>query len=162
MPLACHARVAMSAAFAISAFLVACATTPVTETLQPFTTDGCSHFPDRAPHGRSDWCHCCVIHDLAYWRGGTAEARLRADEELKSCVSAASGSDALAEVMFLGVRAGGGPQHPTAYRWGYGWPAGRLYKPLTAEEETMASALEREYRAKDPLLSCPSEVNPLR
>src|SRR5262245_15908951 len=33
----------------------------------PFTTDGCSTFPDGA------WKSCCVTHDYAYWCGGTAE-----------------------------------------------------------------------------------------
>jgi hypothetical protein len=46
------------------------AATPSSESLQAFSTDGCSRFPDRAPNGKSDWCHCCVVHDLAYWRGG--------------------------------------------------------------------------------------------
>jgi hypothetical protein len=32
---------------------------------------------------------------------------------------------------------------------------GRPYKQLTPEEEALAATLEREYRAKDPLLSCP-------
>lgn len=148
-------RIATSAA-AMAALLFACVATSATEPLQPFTTDGCSHFPDRAPSGHADWCHCCVIHDLAYWRGGTSEERLLADLALKSCVHAASGSKTLVETMFLGVRAGGGPQFHTPYRWGYGWPAGRPYKPLTTEEEVMASTLEREYRVKDPGLSCPS------
>ena len=162
MPLASHTRGATSSACVVAAIVLACSVTSATETLQPFSTDGCSRFPDRAPNGRSDWCRCCVIHDFAYWRGGTPEERLLADLDLKSCVNTASGSEALAEAMFLGVRAGGGPQFHTPYRWGYGWPVGRLYKQLTAEEEAMASALEQEYRAKDPLLSCPSEANPHR
>jgi len=38
--------------------------------------------------------------------------------------------------MFLGVRLGGGPQHDTSYRWGYGWPFPYRadYGPLTPEE----------------------------
>src|SRR5574341_7788 len=119
-------------------------------TMQPFSTDGCSLFPDRSLISRSDWCRCCVAHDLAYWRGGTSEARLKADRELKACVQKASNSEALAELMFSGVRAGGGPYLYTWYRWGYGWPAGRPYGPLTPEEEALASSLEREYLARSP------------
>jgi hypothetical protein len=142
----------ISAACIFAAVLSACS---ASDTLQPFTTDGCSLFPDRAPIGRADWCHCCIVHDLAYWRGGTSEARLDADEQLKACVHKASGSNALAGIMFAGVRVGGGPHLPTPYRWGYGWPFGRPYKPLTSVEETTAATLEREYRAKNPLLSIP-------
>lgn len=134
------------------AVLSACS---ASDTLQPFSTDGCSLFPDRAPIGRADWCHCCIVHDLAYWRGGTSEIRLHADEELKACVHKASGSAILAQVVFVGVRAGGGPYLPMSYRWGYGWPFGRPYKQLTLEEEDAAIRLERDYHAKNPLLSMP-------
>lgn len=154
------ARKAMLATCISAGLLCACCAASATETLQPFTTDGCSRFPDRAPDGRSDWCHCCVVHDLAYWRGGSSRARRNADLALKSCVSKASGSKALAETMFLGVRAAGGPSFPTPYRWGYGWPLGRPYRPLTAQELALAGTLERAYRAKNPLLACPSEASP--
>lgn len=128
------------------------------DTLQAFTTDGCSRFPDRALIGQADWCSCCVAHDLAYWRGGTSEARLNADRELKACVHRASNNEALAEAMFAGVRAGGGPHFYTPYRWGYGWAFGRPYGPLTPEEEGLASSLERNYVAMNPTLSCPSQA----
>jgi hypothetical protein len=36
--------------------------------------------------------------------------------------------------MLQGVRAGGSPSLPTPYRWGYGWPFGRGYQALTADE----------------------------
>jgi hypothetical protein len=124
-------------------------------TMQPFASDGCSMFPDRALIGATDWCRCCLAHDLAYWRGGTVEARLQADQALKSCVQQASGSEALADLMFAGVRAGGGPYFYTPYRWGYGWAFGRPYGPLTPAEEQQASSLEREYRDRNPTLACP-------
>ena len=123
--------------------------------MRPFSTDGCSLFPDRALIGKSDWCSCCLAHDLAYWRGGTIETRLNADQELKACVHKATSNDALAELMFAGVRSGGGPYFFTPYRWGYGWPFGKLYEALTAEEETLAASLERDYLAGNPSLSCP-------
>lgn len=125
-------------------------------TLQPFSTDGCSLFPSRALIGAADWCSCCLVHDLAYWRGGTAEERLRADQDLRACVAAATGNASLAELMFAGVRAGGGPYYFTAYRWGYGWPYGRAYQPLTAAEATAASALEAAYVKANPTLACPA------
>lgn len=124
--------------------------------LQPFTTDGCSLFPDRALVGRADWCHCCVAHDIAYWRGGTADARREADRELQTCVLKASNDKALADLMLAGVRTGGGPYFNTPYRWAYGWPYGRTYQALTPQEQALAASLEGEYRTKNPTLACPA------
>ena len=152
-------RVHRLAACLMALVLSACASPSAstsTGTLRAFSTDGCSLFPDRSLISKSDWCGCCVAHDLAYWRGGTAEERLTADHALKVCVQRASNNNTLAELMFAGVRAGGGPHFYTPYRWGYGWPFGRPYGALTPEEEALASALEREYRAKNPLLQCTS------
>ena len=123
--------------------------------MQPFTTDGCSHFPDRSQVDKSDWCGCCIQHDFAYWRGGNAEARLQADRELSACVLRASGNKALADLMFAGVRTGGGPYLYTSYRWGYGWAFGKAYADLTPEETAQADKLEQEYRDKQPTLMCP-------
>ncbi len=83
-----------------------------------FTTDGCSVCPD------DGWVDCCIEHDFAYWCGGSADDRARADRELESCV--AKGSPAMASLMWLGVRVGGAPWIPAPWRWGYGWdyPAG--------------------------------------
>lgn len=126
------------------------------EEMRQFTTDGCSHFPDRSLVDKSDWCECCIQHDFAYWRGGNAEARLRADKELSACVLRASGNKGLANLMFAGVRAGGGPYFYTSYRWGYGWTFGKGYTDLTPEETAQADKLEREYRTQHPTLMCPS------
>ena len=43
--------------------------------------------------------------------------------------------------MYLGVRAGGSPYWPASYRWGYGWPYGRGYRPLTEDEREMADRM---------------------
>src|SRR5262245_42851965 len=45
-----------------------------------FTTDGCSVWPD------GSWRECCLVHDVAYWCGGPEE-RVRADQDLRSCVA---------------------------------------------------------------------------
>jgi hypothetical protein len=102
--------------------------------LKPFTTDGCSSFPDGTIEQASLWENCCISHDFAYWQGGTFEERLVADEELESCV-AGVGEPTIASLMLAGVRVGGTPYLPTSYRWGYGWPFMRGYKPLTVEEK---------------------------
>ena len=104
------------------------------EDLKPFTTDGCSSFPDGTIEQASLWASCCIRHDFAYWQGGSYEERLEADEELESCV-AGVGEATIASLMLAGVRVGGTPYLPTSYRWGYGWPFMRGYKPLTADEK---------------------------
>jgi hypothetical protein len=138
---------------AVPLALSACATE---QRMEPFSTDGCSMFPNRSLLGKADWCHCCLVHDLAYWRGGTAEERAKADQELKSCVLAASHNPQLADLMFAGVRAGGGPSFFTPYRWGYGWSFGRGYQPLSPAEEAQSSSLRAQYVADNPSLACTS------
>jgi hypothetical protein len=101
--------------------------------LRPFTSDGCSAFPDGTPFQQQLWLSCCNIHDLAYWRGGTQAERLAADLALSNCVAAA-GEPEVAAVMLAGVRVGGAPWLPTPFHWGYGWSDNRGYQPLTARE----------------------------
>jgi len=117
-------------------------------TLRPFTTDGCSLFPDRDPVRHVEWRECCVEHDMAYWRGGTEAERLHADEALRACVAQRTGDTRLAELMFRGVRAGGAAVFPTWYRWAYGWRSyGRLYAPLTEAERALADAALARWRS---------------
>lgn len=128
-----------------------CTTGP---SLQPFSTDGCSLFPDRAPLGQADWCGCCVAHDLAYWRGGSAAERLESDRVFRECVRTASRSPALAGAMYGAVRAGGVPWLPSPFRWGYGWDYGRLYRTLSLGEDAQANALRAAYLAKGTAAVC--------
>ncbi len=109
------------------------------DTLNDFTSDGCSLFPDRSLIENSDWCECCLEHDIAYWQGGTKAQRLKADRKLRDCVLARTGNKALAEAMYQGVRLGGSPYFYNWYRWGYGWSYKRKYQRLTLEEQRMAS-----------------------
>jgi len=83
--------------------------------LEPFSTDGCSMFPD------GKWRECCVEHDKAYWKGDPEdkEGRRKADLELMACV-ARKGYPFTAFVMYVGVRIGGSSWWPTSWRWGYG------------------------------------------
>lgn len=126
--------------------------------IREFTTDGCSRFPDHSLISSHDWCHCCVAHDLAYWRGGTAEERVGADEQLRDCVEKTTRNRALADVMFAGVRAGGGPYFYTSYRWGYGWKYGRNYRPLSPAERAVADLIQAAYLVKNPGLSCSADT----
>ncbi len=140
-------RLALLAALLLSG----CATT---QGLRPFVSDGCSLFPDRAPGSKADWCSCCLVHDLAYWKGGTEEERLQADRQLRDCVVASTGDKALAETMLAGVRVGGAPQLQTPFRWGYGWPRGRGYQALSPEEAADAAHLAQQYRQQGSTKTC--------
>ena len=101
--------------------------------LKPFTSDGCSSFPDGTLSQKNLWLDCCTQHDIAYWKGGSYEDRQKADLKLKQCV-AKVGQPEISELMLAGVRVGGTPYLPTNFRWGYGWPYFRGYKKLTAAE----------------------------
>jgi hypothetical protein len=109
--------------------------------LKPFTTDGCSKFPDGMPAHKTLWLSCCTEHDKAYWQGGTYRDRRKADEELRRCV-ANVGEPGIAALMLAGARVGGSPYWPTRFRWGYGWPWPRGYRALTpAERDQVQQAL---------------------
>lgn len=101
--------------------------------LKPFKSDGCSAFPDGTIEQNDLWLNCCVAHDLAYWQGGTYKQRLKADQDLQQCVDDV-GEPEVALLMLAGVRVGGSPFFPTAFRWGYGWSYPKFYGKLTAEE----------------------------
>ncbi|PKI17835.1 hypothetical protein [Colwellia sp. 12G3] len=104
------------------------------EEIKPFTSDGCSSFPDGTFTQQELWLNCCTAHDYAYWQGGTYDERLIADKALQQCV-AKVGQPEIAALMLAGVRVGGTPLFPTTFRWGYGWSYPRWYQTLTAEEK---------------------------
>lgn len=104
--------------------------------LKPYTTDGCSLFPDGTPEHKRLWLHCCEAHDRKYWLGGPKAERLSADRDLRACVAAVD-RPKTGEWMLAGTRAGGTPYLPTGFRWGYGWRYFRGYKPLTEAEKKL-------------------------
>lgn len=101
--------------------------------LNDFTTDGCSQFPEGTRAHKDLWHQCCTEHDKIYWVGGSAEERMNADDALQACVKSV-GKPEIAALMLAGVRVGGSPWWPTAFRWGYGWPYTHGYRALTPEE----------------------------
>ena len=113
-------------------------------TLSPFTSDGCSAFPDGTANQQTLWLPCCTAHDFAYWRGGTYQQRLSADLQLRECVSRV-GEPEIAALMLAGVRVGGSPWLPTRFRWGYGWPWPRSYRALTPQELAEVAAMSDTY-----------------
>lgn len=116
--------------------------------LAPFTTDGCTMFPDGSPADVTLWQHCCIEHDFAYYLGGPSEAREAADTQLRACVAAAA-NQAVADVMYYGVRVGGTPVLPTPWRWGYGWKYDPLdgYRTIAPAFAAAAAAQLDAYRA---------------
>jgi hypothetical protein len=113
--------------------LILLSTATLADELAPFTTDGCSSYPDGTYEHKRLWKACCVTHDYAYWQGGTRGQRRVADAELRSCI-ANLGKKRTAALMHFGVRIGGAPYFPTKYRWGYGWAYYRGYGELSPEE----------------------------
>lgn len=148
------ARGASGLALAVALGLGGCASSRV---LSDFRTDGCSLFPDGDAQSARRWSGCCVTHDLAYWRGGTAQERRRADHALRDCVLARSGRPRLAEAMYRGVRVGGTPLMPTPFRWGYGWGYGRGYAALTPGEQRAADDRLAAYRREHGGDSCKTD-----
>ena len=119
---------------------VVLSTTTVARDFRPFTTDGCSLFPDGLPKHKELWLECCVKHDKAYWLGGTRAERKTADQALRACVAQVN-EPQIAQLMLRGVRVGGSPYWLSSFRWGYGWPYGRGYQPVSPEERAFAEKL---------------------
>ncbi len=113
-------------------------------TIKPFTSDGCSAFPDGTLAQKELWLRCCVEHDKAYWQGGTKQQRLDSDLKLKQCVETV-GKPQIAKLMLAGVRVGGSPYWPTKFRWGYGWEYPRAYGELTSAEEAQVQKAWKTY-----------------
>ncbi len=128
--------------------------------LAPFTTDGCSRFPDGTHLQPALWQSCCVAHDAAYWAGGTADQRKLADQALQQCV-ATQGQSSVSALMLMGVRVGGSPFIPSSFRWGYGWPLWRGYQPLTDAERAEVLARWPEEVVPSDYLKAPKAQSPI-
>ncbi len=111
--------------------------------LKPFSTNGCTGFPDGTLNHPELWRHCCILHDLAFWAGGCERDRDRADLDLRDCVSNVAGAP-LGFVLYVGVRIGSwSPIKIKSERWNHGWQDGRAeHTPLSAQDvETISRAL---------------------
>ena len=129
------------------ALLLILFTSPLTVAaeLTPFSTDGCSAFPEGTIDLQSLWFDCCISHDMAYLKGGSFAQRQLADKELEQCVTQLGEPD-IALLMYHGVRIGGTPHIPTPFRWGYGWPFARGYKALDEGERQQVRKRLQEFR----------------
>jgi hypothetical protein len=119
--------------------------------IRAFTSNGCSVFPE------GDAFACCYVHDMAYWQGGTASDRRRADLALHQCVASVTGNYVESGLMYGAVSLFGLPGVPTRVRWGYGWGDSRQtrYNPLTPAEQALLDQRKHElcgtYKpARDP------------
>jgi len=117
-------------------FIILLSSSSHAEEIQPFTSDGCSSFPNGTIEQAELWLSCCTEHDKAYWQGGSYQQRLDADIELKRCVSSV-GEPVIAELMLSGVRVGGSPYWPTQFRWGYGYSYPHGYTHASDKDLTM-------------------------
>ena len=70
-------------------------------------------------HRREPWHEACVLHDFAYWMGGSSADRLRADLTLYEAVRGC-GYPVTAFFMFAAVRFFGSSFWPFSWRWGFG------------------------------------------
>lgn len=88
---------------------------------KPFKSDGCSGgWPDR--WGKYDLYPACFKHDLKYWANYPWDnvQRLIVDAELMVDVVEITNNIYLAQIMFEGVRAGGGAMWGRPYSFGFG------------------------------------------
>jgi hypothetical protein len=102
--------------------------------LKPFVTDFCTNYPEGTKEEPDLWKHCCLIHDLYFWAGGSKEDRTNADKELKECIEA-TGATQIARLVYLAVRAGS--YSPIKYpdkKWSNGWTDRQDFGPLSFEE----------------------------
>lgn len=128
--------------YIIMATLLLTSSSLLADTLKPFTSDGCSAFPDGTITQKTLWLNCCQRHDFDYWQGGTYQQRLASDKRLKKCVTKV-GEPTIAALMLAGVRVGGTPYLPTSFRWGYGWRYPRLYGTLSTKELAQVEKLSK-------------------
>lgn len=92
-----------------------------------FTWDGCSGGISalyNLVNMKLDWedGKGCLTHDYAYWRGGNASLKQKADTALYEHILNVGHNKAYAYLVWLIVAIGGQPFLPFPWRWGYGYP----------------------------------------
>lgn len=102
--------------------------------LKPFVTDYCTMFVDGTPKDPTLWRHCCIMHDMKYWFGGSQNDIDRADLALKSCVEKVAGKN-WAEIIYSGVRFGHHSPIKHKYIWSWGWTIKRPRIKLSENEK---------------------------
>lgn len=102
--------------------------------LNSFETDYCTNYAEGTFEEPDLWKHCCLIHDMFFWAGGSKKDRDLADLDLKKCIEA-TGADHQARLIYLAVRAGS--YSPIKYpkkMWNNGWNDHRSPRPLSQDD----------------------------
>lgn len=105
-----------------------------TSELKTFKTDYCTNYPEGTPAHPNLWKHCCLMHDMFFWAGGTPSERVAADKHLLACVEA-TGEPRHARLMYSAIRLTS--YSPIKYpdkRWGNGWENRDDLQKLSVEE----------------------------
>lgn len=137
-------------------------------TLKKFETDACSSWlKGGGKKGKAKdhyFAHCCIVHDIAYWTGGSDDDRREADGNLWQCI-ARDTSEAYAELMLAGVRLGGIQCTGARWRWGYGWvvvgPDGRESTSDRVAKELSGNEWEQRKKLLDIAKGEASKMNPI-
>ncbi len=118
--------------YLIAIAIIAISTSAVASHLKqppiPYSDDGCSCVPD------FNFVQCCRDHDRAYYHGGSAEQRARADERFRQCIRE-KGHGVLDDVYYIGVRINAVPWLPTPFRWGFGYSFRKGHRGYTAHSK---------------------------
>jgi len=89
---------------------------------KPFVYDGCTFFVDSLLW--NDFERACLMHDIAYWHGGTKEEKKTADTKLKEAIQD-SGllGNIVAYPAYVAVRMFGDSWLTKSVdaHWGFGW-----------------------------------------
>lgn len=102
--------------------------------LRPFETDYCTNYAEGTRSQPELWKHCCLIHDLNFWAGGTKQDRYDADWGLRHCVEE-SGAYYRARLIYYAVRAGSySPIKFPDKKWNNGWKERPDFQALTQED----------------------------
>ncbi len=100
----------------------------------PFQTDYCTNYPEGTKEEPEKWKHCCLMHDMFFWAGGSREARNDADLELKQCTEKA-GAPNHAKIMYYAVRLGSySPIKYSSKKWNYAWEGRPSYQALSLDD----------------------------
>lgn len=102
--------------------------------LRPFETDYCTNYSEGTRSNPDLWKHCCLIHDLYFWAGGTKQDRYNADIGLKRCVEE-TGAYYRARLIYYAVRAGSySPIKFPDKKWNNGWKDRPDFQSLSRED----------------------------
>ena len=105
-----------------------------TQNLAPFETDYCTNYREGTRNKPEQWKHCCLIHDMNFWAGGTKQDRYSADLSLKNCVQD-TGAYYEGQLMYLAVRSGSySPIKYSNKRWNHGWRTRPNFQKLNVED----------------------------